>query len=61
MKLVKTSLLAMVLLLTVACSKDDGVETVEQSNFSIDLNLANETDWQMANEILQLVNEHRKS
>ena len=49
----------MVLLLTVACSKDDGVETVEQSNFSIDLNLANETDWQMANEILQLVNEYR--
>ena len=51
----------MVLLLTVACSKDDGVDTVEQSNFSIDLNLANETDWQMANEILQLVNEYRTS
>lgn len=51
----------MVLLLTVACSKDDGVETVDQSNFSIDLNLANETDWQMANEILQLVNDYRAS
>jgi len=51
----------MVMLLTVACSKDSGVETVDQSNFSIDLNLANETDWQMANEILQLVNEYRAS
>ncbi len=51
----------MVLLLTAAsCSKDEEV-VVEELNFSIDLNLANETDWQMANEILRLVNEHRLS
>lgn len=61
MKLLKTSLLAMVILLTVACSKDEGVDNVEQSNFSIDLKLANETDWQMANEILQYVNDYRIS
>jgi uncharacterized protein YkwD len=61
MKLLKTSLLAMVMLLSVACSKDEGTESVDQSNFSIDLNLANETDWQMANEILQHVNEYRTS
>jgi uncharacterized protein YkwD len=61
MKLLKTSLLAMVLLLTVAsCTKDeDGV--TEEANYSIDVNLAKETDWQMANEILDLVNEHRNS
>lgn len=51
----------MVLLLTVACSKDEGVESVNESNLTIDLSLANETDWQMANEILQLVNEYRVS
>ncbi len=51
----------MVLLLTVACSKDEGVESINESNLKIDLNLANETDWQMANEILQLVNEYRAS
>ncbi len=49
----------MVLLLTVAsCSKDEDV-VVEQANYSIDLNLANETDWEMANEILVLINDHR--
>lgn len=61
MKLLMTSLLAMVLLATVACSKDEGVETVEQSNYSVDLNLAQETDWQMADEILYFINEHRAS
>lgn len=61
MKLLMTSLLAMVLLMTVSCSKDEGVEPVETTNLTIDLNLANETDWQMANQIHQLVNDHRAS
>jgi uncharacterized protein YkwD len=61
MKLIKTSLLAMVLLITMAsCSKEEALET-EEINYSIDLNLANETDWVMADEILQLVNEHRET
>lgn len=51
----------MVLLLTVtSCSKEE-IETVEEANYSIDLNLANETDWKMADEILDLVNQHRIS
>ncbi|HIB47566.1 MAG TPA: CAP domain-containing protein [Flavobacteriaceae bacterium] len=61
MKLIKTSLLAMVVLFTMAsCSKDEAPVT-EELNYSIDLNLANETDWVMANEILQLVNDYRIS
>jgi len=51
----------MVLFFTVAsCSKDEDI-VVEEANYSIDLNLANETDWQMADEILTLVNQHRVS
>jgi|TARA_R100000306_G_scaffold29587_1_gene32422 uncharacterized protein YkwD len=63
MNLLKTSLLAMVLFCTVSsCSKDDtAVVEEETANYSIDVNLANETDWQMANEILDLVNQHRAS
>ena len=61
MKLLTTSLLAVVFFTTISCSKEETVETVEESNFSIDLNLANETDWQMANEILDHVNAYRIS
>ena len=46
--------------LTVSCQKDEGVAN-EEANYSIDLNLANETDWDMADEILDLVNAHRTS
>ena len=61
MKTFKLSLLAMALLfLTASCSKDD-IETTETANYSIDLNLAQETDWEIANEILVLINEHRVS
>jgi uncharacterized protein YkwD len=61
MNFVKTSLLAMaVFCLTTSCQKDAAPETIqEELNYSIDLNLANETDWEMANEILTLVNAHR--
>ncbi len=62
MKIIRTSLLAMVLLLIVSsCSKDDSIVTTDESNFSIDLNLAKETNWILADEILLLVNEHRES
>ncbi|QNJ97590.1 hypothetical protein ALE3EI_1017 [Constantimarinum furrinae] len=46
--------------LVTSCQKDEGV-TSEELNYTIDLNLANETDWVMANEILVLVNDHRAS
>ncbi|MDC8005276.1 CAP domain-containing protein [Aureisphaera galaxeae] len=59
MNLLKTSLLATVLFLTVtSCSKEETAE-VQEANISIDLNLAQETDWTMANEVLALVNDHR--
>jgi len=61
MKTIKLSLLAMVLMFAVtSCSKDDSNAT-EEANYSIDLNLAQETDWQIANDILYLINEHRVS
>lgn len=51
----------MVLLMTMAsCSKEEEVAT-DEANYSIDLNLANETNWAMADEILKLINEHRES
>lgn len=46
--------------LVTSCQKDEGVET-EVANYSIDLNLAQETDWEMANDVLTLVNDHRNS
>jgi uncharacterized protein YkwD len=61
MKLVKTGLLVMAFMcLLVSCSKED-TATTQEANYSIDLSLAQETDWEMANEILTLVNEHRVS
>lgn len=61
MKLLKLNLLALVLLcLVTSCQKDDSI-SIEEANYTIDLNLANETDWDMANEILVLVNAYRTS
>ena len=42
-----------------SCTKDDSI--VEEANYSIDLNLAQETDWLLADDILVLINEHRTS
>ncbi len=57
----KTSLLAMVFFtLVTSCSKDD-VPTTEEANYAIDLNLAQETDWVFADQVLDLVNQHRTS
>ncbi len=61
MKLLKTTLLAIGLILSVAsCSPEDNSED-GVLDYTIDLNLAEETDWEMAEEILVLVNEHRAS
>lgn len=48
------------LCLVTSCSKEDS-STTEEINYSIDLNLAQETDWEMADAVLNLVNEHRVS
>lgn len=59
MNLLRTSLLVVALCFVVtSCSKDEPVPETD-TNYSIDLGLANKTDWQMANQILTLVNEHR--
>lgn len=44
--------------LVASCSKEESVAP-EEANLSIDLNLANETDWLLADDILALVNDHR--
>ena len=60
MKLIKISLLAVALVcLTASCSKDAPEDFTHETNYVIDLNLAMETDWVMADEILVLVNDHR--
>ncbi|MDX1462111.1 MAG: CAP domain-containing protein [Marinirhabdus sp.] len=49
----------MVVLFTMAsCSKEE-VTTTEEVDYRIDLNLANETNWMLADDILELVNAHR--
>jgi len=58
MKPVTYILLALTLGLT-SCSKEELVETQSPIEFTIDLNLAQETDTQMASEILFYVNEYR--
>jgi len=59
MNLLKTCLLAVVLCcLTVSCSKDEGVDN-QETNLEAALNLSKETDWEMANDVLFLINEHR--
>lgn len=51
----------MVLFATVvSCSKDEAV-VVEEADYTIDLNLAQETNWELADAILDLVNQHRVS
>ncbi|MDT0555683.1 CAP domain-containing protein [Patiriisocius hiemis] len=61
MKTLKLSLLALVMIaFTTSCQKDEEV-VQEEINYTIDLSLVNETDWELANEVLRLVNEHRVS
>jgi uncharacterized protein YkwD len=53
----------MVFLISMAsCSKDEGTTSeINELEYTVDLNLAQETDWTMANEILELINAHRAS
>ena len=61
MKPIKLSLLAIVFLLSfVSCSEEDmATEIIE--DYTIDLNLAKETNWEMAEEITYYINQHRGS
>jgi uncharacterized protein YkwD len=48
--------------LIVSCTEDSSLqETTTSTNNTIDLTLALQTDWQMADEILVLINQHRDS
>jgi uncharacterized protein YkwD len=61
MKILRTSLLAIVFMFAVSsCTKDES-EVLNEANHSIDLNLAHETNWVFADEILDLINKHRDS
>lgn len=59
---IKTTLLAVVLLFTIAsCSKEEAANVSPEADYTIDLNLAQQNDWAMVNDILALVNAHRVS
>ena len=61
MKILKfESLILLLLVIFTSCSKDDSLATAA-ADYSINLNLAHETDWEMADAILVLINEHRVS
>ena len=60
MKLIKTTLLAFVLILSVASCSKDAIED-SAADYSIDLTLAQQNDDQFAHEVLVLINEHRAS
>jgi len=60
----KTTLLAIAFAITfTSCSKDDSLNTDNsvETNYTIDLSLTQQNDWEMTNEILALVNAHRVS
>ena len=44
--------------LTLSCTTEE-TNPLEDANYEIDLNLSLETDWEMADEILELINDHR--
>ena len=60
MKLIKTTLLAIVLLFTVASCSTDPIAD-QETDYSIDLTLAQQNDAQFAQDVLILINEHRSS
>jgi len=63
MKPLSTFLFSIVLFsLTSSCQKDEvGENFTNESTYLIDLDLAKETNWIIADEILVLINEHRGS
>ena len=61
MKPLKLSLLAMVFLLTfTSCTTEDVVPEIIE-DYTIDLNLAKETNWKLAEQITYHINQHRSS
>jgi uncharacterized protein YkwD len=62
-KLLKSSVIPMAFLfLNVSCSEDSlQFSEVEANHNQIDLTLSQQTDWQMANQVLTLMNQHRTS
>tara|TARA_B100000795_G_scaffold112494_1_gene83341 strand:- start:59453 stop:59956 length:504 start_codon:yes stop_codon:yes gene_type:complete len=61
MKSLKTNLLAIVLLISLASCSTEDIETGITEDYTIDLNLAKETNWELAEDILSLINDHRIS
>lgn len=69
MKLLHIKVLILIALIVfTSCSKDEGVDPVAtlneqatESQTTIDLTLAYETDWDMADAVLDLINDHRIS
>lgn len=61
--LLKRSVFLMAFLyLNFACSEDNlQTSQAEENHTQIDLTLAQQTDWQMANQILNLINQHRSA
>ncbi len=48
--------------LNFACSEDNlQTSQAEENHNQIDLTLTQQTDWQMANQILNLINQHRSA
>ena len=61
MRILRACLLAMVFMFALSSCSDDEAELTSEVKYSIDLNLAHETNWVLADEILDLINEHRDS
>jgi len=59
MRIFRLNLLVLVLFFLVTSCQKEEIISSDEANFSIDLNLASETDWEMANQILVLINAHR--
>lgn len=51
--------LAMLVVFT-SCSKDE-IDQADDLNYEVDLNIVQKNDFEMSNDILQLVNDHRAS
>ncbi len=59
--LAKSNLLAMAFIcLFISCTTDE-IDSIDETNYVIDLNLSLETDWEMADEILDLINDYRSA
>ena len=59
MKILRTCLLVVFFMFAMSSCSKDGDEVINEINYSIDLNLADETNWDLAIDILYLINKHR--